>query len=98
MSSIYYEMWERIKTSPSDYRKGFIDGYGPAQGKDTVFLGKKFFDVDLLEALRNSLHDEPTHFGGRVRDSGGGVVNIAVDVDTLEYPEEGKKVRVFVDG
>jgi len=53
--SIYLEMWAEIKSTTESYRREFLEDYGPAVGKNVLYYKGIYFDVDLLEAVRNSL-------------------------------------------
>jgi len=53
--STYLRMWELIKKTPMNERQTFLNTHSPAKGINLVFNGETFFDVDLLEALRNSV-------------------------------------------
>lgn len=53
--STYWDMWDRIKKTSEEDRRAFLEAHPRAKGKDLEFGGSIFFDVDLLEAIRNSL-------------------------------------------
>jgi len=53
--STYLKMWAEIKGATEEYRREFVEKYGPAKGHDVQFVEGIYFDVDLLEAIRNSL-------------------------------------------
>ena len=53
----YWRMWGNIKTTTKQYRLDFLQDHPRALGKTLEFNGESFFDVDLLEAVRNSLSD-----------------------------------------
>ena len=54
--SKYLDMWTKIKESTEEERRHFLELHPRAEGKDLYFRGEIYFDVDLLEAVRNSLH------------------------------------------
>lgn len=55
MVSTYWRMWDKIKAMSVEDRQKFLDEHPRAEGKDLEFGGEMFFDVDLLESVRNSL-------------------------------------------
>ncbi len=55
MTSTYWRMWDKIKATTPEDRQKFLDEHPRAEGKDLDFFGETFFDVDLLESVRNSL-------------------------------------------
>ena len=56
--SAYLRMWQLIKETPLERREEFLKEHSPAQGIDLLFAGERFFDVDLLEAVRHSIERE----------------------------------------
>lgn len=55
--STYLKMWEKIKATSEEDRKKFLEEHPRALGKDVDFFGETYFDVDLLESVRNSIRD-----------------------------------------
>jgi 2-oxo-4-hydroxy-4-carboxy--5-ureidoimidazoline (OHCU) decarboxylase len=53
--SVYWQMWEKLKAASVEERQEFLKEHPRAEGKDLEFRGQTFFDVDLLESMRNSL-------------------------------------------
>lgn len=53
--STYLRMWEKIKATSEEDRKAFLVAHPRAEGKDVDFFGETYFDVDLLESVRNSI-------------------------------------------
>lgn len=54
--SAYLRMWELIKQTSVEKRQEFLNEHEPARGVDLNFQGETFLDVDLLAAIRNSIH------------------------------------------
>jgi len=55
MTSTYWRMWDKIREIGPEKCQAFLDEHPHATGKNLEFGGETFFDVDLLEAVRNSL-------------------------------------------
>lgn len=53
--SKYIEMWGKIKAATPEDRRVALKMFSPATGKDVPFFGERYFDVDLLEALREAV-------------------------------------------
>lgn len=51
----YLRMWKLINEAPVVECQAFLEKNSPARGRDLEFRGETFFDVDLLEAIRNAL-------------------------------------------
>lgn len=51
--SVYLDMWAKIKEISPEEAREWVEKYGPAKGQDVTFRGRRFFDVDLREALVN---------------------------------------------
>jgi len=54
--SQYLDMWGKINASTEDELWKFLEDHPRAEGRDLWFNGAKYFDVDLLEAIRNKLN------------------------------------------
>lgn len=54
MSSTYLKMWEKIHEATPEHLEQFLKDHPRAVGQDLEFMGETFFDVDLLESLRNA--------------------------------------------
>ena len=51
--STYLVMWEKVKEISPREAEEWVENYGPSKGVDVTFRGRRFFDVDLREALVN---------------------------------------------
>ena len=54
--SRYLDMWGKINAATEDELWKFLEDHPRAEGRDLWFKDAKYFDVDLLEAIRNKLN------------------------------------------